>query len=55
MLTLLPLGVMQPAFGFSIAAAKTPRAGKARPMSQLAHLMCGAGIYLTAGLLLTGK
>jgi len=24
-------------------------------MSLLAHLMCGAGIYLTAGLLLTGK
>ena len=46
----VPLCVMQPAFGFGIAAAKTPRPGKARLMSLLAHLIYGAGIYLIAEL-----
>ncbi|EMM0378663.1 DUF2938 family protein [Pluralibacter gergoviae] len=52
MLKLLPLGVMQPAFGFSIAATKTPRPGKARLMSLLAHLMYSAGLFVMASMLM---
>lgn len=43
-----PFLIMQPAFGFGIAAAKTPRPGRARLMSVLTHLAYGIGLYITA-------
>lgn len=43
-----PLLVMQPAFGYGIAAAGTPRPWAARWRSLRAHLTFGAGIYLAA-------
>ncbi|WP_312688894.1 DUF2938 domain-containing protein [Kosakonia sp.] len=43
-----PFMVMQPAFGFGIAAAKTPRHGRARLLSVLTHLIYGGGLYLSA-------
>lgn len=52
LLTLVvPFCIMQPALGFGFAASKTPRPARARLMSLLAHLMYGAGLYVTAGLL----
>jgi len=44
-----PFCVMQPAFGFGMAASKVPSPWAARQRSLLAHLSFGVGIYL-AGL-----
>jgi len=43
-----PFCVMQPAFGFGIAAARTPRPNVARRRSLIAHLSFGFGLYLAA-------
>lgn len=48
---LFPFLLMQPALGFGIAAANTPRPGAARLKSLLNHLVFGAGLYLSAVLL----
>ncbi|MCG3266267.1 DUF2938 domain-containing protein [Yoonia sp. I 8.24] len=45
-----PFLVMQPAFGFGIAASKTPSPWTARQRSLIAHLSFGFGIYF-AGML----
>lgn len=45
-----PFCVMQPAFGFGVAASKTPAPWVARQRSLLAHLSFGVGIYI-AGVL----
>ena len=44
-----PFCVMQPAFGFGVAASKVPSPWVARQRSLFAHLSFGVGIYL-AGL-----
>ena len=41
-----PFFVMQPAFGFGVAASKTPSPWVARQRSLIAHLSFGAGIYV---------
>ncbi|TCW85169.1 DUF2938 domain-containing protein [Burkholderia sp. SRS-46] len=43
-----PFFVMQPAFGFGIAAARTPQPGVARRRSIVTHLAYGLGLYLAA-------
>ncbi|WP_269502488.1 DUF2938 domain-containing protein [Burkholderia sp. IMCC1007] len=43
-----PFFVMQPAFGFGIAASRTPQPGIARRRSLVTHLVFGAGLYLAA-------
>lgn len=43
-----PFFVMQPCFGFGIAASKTPKPMVARSKSLLTHSVFGAGLYLTA-------
>ena len=43
-----PFLLMQPAFGFGLAAGKTPRPWAARRSSLLSHLSFGLGIYLAA-------
>lgn len=43
----VPLFVMQPAFGFGIAAAKTPNPGKARLRSCITHTVFGVGLYIS--------
>ncbi|KER70388.1 hypothetical protein HR51_17815 [Burkholderia cepacia] len=43
-----PFFVMQPAFGFGIAASRTPNPGVARRRSLITHLSYGVGLYLTA-------
>lgn len=45
---LVPFLIMQPAFGFGIAAAKTPHPGRARLLSTLTHLAYGYGLYIAA-------
>ncbi|WP_208354621.1 DUF2938 domain-containing protein [Pseudaestuariivita rosea] len=45
-----PFFIMQPAFGFGVAASKVPSPWVARQRSLLAHLSFGIGIYF-AGLL----
>lgn len=45
-----PFFIMQPALGFGIAAAKTPRPGRARLLSTLVHLIYGYGLYITAAM-----
>ena len=47
-----PFFVMQPAFGFGMAASKTPTPWTVRRRSLIAHLSFGVGIYW-AGLLLS--
>ncbi|MFS8182946.1 DUF2938 domain-containing protein [Pseudovibrio denitrificans] len=42
-----PFFLMQPAFGFGIAAAKTPAPKIARIRSFIAHMSFGLGLYLT--------
>ncbi|KZL13795.1 DUF2938 domain-containing protein [Pseudovibrio sp. Ad37] len=42
-----PFFFMQPAFGFGIAASKTPAPTIARTRSLIAHLSFGVGLYLT--------
>lgn len=43
-----PFFVMQPAFGFGIAASRTPHPGVARRRSFVTHLSYGVGLYLAA-------
>lgn len=43
-----PLFVMQPAFGFCIAASRTPQPDVARRRSLVTHLSYGVGLYLAA-------
>ncbi|WP_446901902.1 DUF2938 domain-containing protein [Burkholderia sp. YIM B11467] len=43
-----PFFVMQPAFGFGIAASRTPHPGVARRRSIVTHLSYGVGLYLAA-------
>jgi len=43
-----PFLVMQPAFGFGIAASRTPHPRVARRRSIVAHLSYGVGLYLSA-------
>ena len=43
-----PFFIMQPCFGFGIAAAKTPKPNVARFRSLLIHLVFGLGLYFTA-------
>ncbi|PCE33589.1 DUF2938 domain-containing protein [Burkholderia ubonensis] len=43
-----PFFMMQPAFGFGIAAARTPQPSVARRRSLVTHLSYGLGLYLAA-------
>lgn len=43
-----PFFLMQPSFGFGIAASKTPAPNTARIRSLIAHTSFGAGLYVTA-------
>ena len=45
---LAPFLILQPAFGFGVAASRTPRPWLARSLSMLAHLAYGIGLYLVA-------
>ncbi|HWA58220.1 MAG TPA: DUF2938 domain-containing protein [Gemmatimonadales bacterium] len=45
---LIPLFVMQPAFGLGFAASKTPRPNQARLKSLGTHTVFGLGLYLWA-------
>lgn len=49
--TLAPWFMMQPAFGFGIAAAKTPNPMVSRLRSLQAHTIYGIGLYIAALLL----
>ncbi|NSL86269.1 DUF2938 domain-containing protein [Chitinophaga sp. Mgbs1] len=49
--TVAPFFMMQPAFGFGIAASKTPKPATARLRSLMTHTIYGIGLYI-AGLLL---
>lgn len=44
----LPFFIMQPAFGFGVAAAKVPNPTSARLKSLLTHAVFGMGLYLAA-------
>jgi hypothetical protein len=46
-----PFFVMQPAFGFGVAASRTPAPWKARLKSLITHTVFGCGLYVTALLL----
>ncbi|KEY60989.1 DUF2938 domain-containing protein [Serratia sp. DD3] len=46
-----PFFIMQPGFGFGLAASKTPQPNIARQRSLIAHGSYGVGIYLSAVLL----
>ncbi|KVD59905.1 DUF2938 domain-containing protein [Burkholderia ubonensis] len=46
-----PFFVMQPAFGFGIAAARTPQPSVARRRSVVTHLSYGLGLYVAAQVL----
>ncbi|KVU77939.1 hypothetical protein WK73_07690 [Burkholderia ubonensis] len=46
-----PFFVMQPAFGFGIAAARTPQPSVARRRSVVTHLCYGLGLYVAAQVL----
>lgn len=49
LLTLLaPFMILQPAFGFGIAASRTPRPWLARLLSVLTHMAYGFGLYVAA-------
>ncbi|MGG5576146.1 DUF2938 domain-containing protein [Myroides sp. C15-4] len=49
--TVAPFFMMQPAFGFGIAAAKTPQPNTARSRSLLTHTIYGIGLYIGGWLL----
>ncbi|NQX37762.1 Protein of unknown function [Pedobacter steynii] len=49
--TIAPFFLMQPAFGFGIAASKTPNPNLARFRSLKAHAIYGIGLYVAALLL----
>lgn len=44
----VPFLVMQPSFGFGIAASKTPHPRQARLKSLMTHAVFGFGLYLSA-------
>lgn len=44
----VPFLVMQPSFGFGIAASKTPNPRQARLKSLATHAVFGAGLYVSA-------
>ncbi|CAM5595455.1 hypothetical protein MAUB1S_10063 [Mycolicibacterium aubagnense] len=46
-----PFFIMQPAFGFGIAASRTPKPAISRQRSLMAHFSFGVGLYLSALLL----
>lgn len=46
--TITPWFLMQPAFGFGIAASKTPNPNLSRLRSLQAHFIYGLGLYFTA-------
>ncbi|MFS2317958.1 DUF2938 domain-containing protein [Maricaulis sp. D1M11] len=48
---IVPIFVMQPAFGFGMAASQTPNPGQARFHSLLTHAVFGLGLYLSAVIL----
>ncbi|QCR38675.1 DUF2938 family protein [Nissabacter sp. SGAir0207] len=48
-----PWLILQPAFGFGIAASNTPRPWLARQLSVITHLVYSAGLYLTACILVS--
>ncbi|MDR0195504.1 MAG: DUF2938 domain-containing protein [Myroides sp.] len=50
--TVFPFFMMQPAFGFGVAASKLPNPNTARFRSILAHAIFGIGLYVT-GLILS--
>jgi Protein of unknown function (DUF2938) len=43
-----PLFILQPAFGFGIAASRTPKPAQARLKSLVTHIIFGVGLYLCA-------
>jgi len=45
---LVPFFVMQPSFGFGIAASRTPNPTQARLRSLMAHTVFGVGLYVCA-------
>ena len=45
---IVPFLVMQPAFGFGIAASRTPNPAQARLKSLIAHAAFGVGLYVCA-------
>lgn len=47
----VPFLVMQPSFGFGIAASNTPNPGQARAKSLMTHAVFGIGLYLSASIL----
>lgn len=47
----MPFLIMQPSFGFGIAASKTPNPRQARAKSLLTHAVFGIGLYLSASIL----
>lgn len=49
---LAPFCIMQPAFGFGFAAAKTPAPNRARRRSLIAHLTFGVGLFVAGWLLI---
>lgn len=49
--TVFPFFMMQPAFGFGVAAAKLPNPNITRLRSLMAHAIFGIGLYLTGILL----
>jgi hypothetical protein len=51
---LAPFCIMQPAFGFGVAASKTPHPGQARMRSVMNHAAFGVGLFLFAQLLNCG-
>lgn len=46
-----PLFMLQPSFGFGIAASRTPRPAQARLKSLVTHVVFGIGLYVCAVLL----
>ena len=50
MTILIPLAVIQPAFGMGFAASKVPNAAFARMRSLMTHVAFGLGLYVTAWL-----
>ena len=45
---LVPLLIMQPAFGLGVAASRTPNPTQARLRSLMAHSIFGIGLYVSA-------
>jgi hypothetical protein len=45
---IFPFFILQPSFGLSIAASKTPKPAQARLKSLLTHTVFGVGLYLCA-------